>query len=280
MHLQEVMAGAGGGQLEEVKADAAAAARRHGEGEQQAGRRQVVGLDALACRTGPHVLVHSRRQAWPPHRAAGQGERLVATEVPAQRRSVELAQHLRAQLAGRRHAKAVAPRTPAVEQPVTADEAAARRVWLIARRARGGKCAVRGARSRRLGRRSEGPQDRVGGKRGAERGRKVGVEEARSLGVGASGNEGGRGARAIRHEELERGIRVVIARVRRRAGAVGEALPGKEVCGVGAARDVHDAVLVLGEQVEPARLVVAYVPLLLQPLQARVVGVQLEGLVE
>jgi len=43
---------------------------------------------------------------------------------------------------------------------------------------------------------------------------------------------------------------------------------------------VHHAVLVFGEQVEPARLVVADVALLLQPLQARVVGVQDEGLVE
>jgi len=43
---------------------------------------------------------------------------------------------------------------------------------------------------------------------------------------------------------------------------------------------MHDAVLILCEQVEPARLVVAHVPLLLQPLQARVVGKELKWLVE
>ena len=47
MHLQEVVAGAGDGQLEEVQADAPAATRRDQQGVQQAGRRQVVCLDAL-----------------------------------------------------------------------------------------------------------------------------------------------------------------------------------------------------------------------------------------
>ena len=43
---------------------------------------------------------------------------------------------------------------------------------------------------------------------------------------------------------------------------------------------MHDAVLILSQQFEPPRLVVAHVALLLQPLEARVVSVQLEGLVQ
>ena len=89
VHLQKVVA-AGDGQLEEVQAEAPAAERGGRQGVQQAGRRQLVCLDALTRRAGAHVLLHRRRQAWPPRRTARQGERLVAIEVPAagtQRRS-------------------------------------------------------------------------------------------------------------------------------------------------------------------------------------------------
>ena len=47
MHLQNVVAGAGDGKLEGVKADAPPATREDGERIQQAGRRQVVCHDAL-----------------------------------------------------------------------------------------------------------------------------------------------------------------------------------------------------------------------------------------
>ena len=43
---------------------------------------------------------------------------------------------------------------------------------------------------------------------------------------------------------------------------------------------MHGAVLVFSQQVEPTRLMMTDVALLLQPLQACIVGVQLEGLVE
>ena len=49
-------------ELEEVKADAPTATRGHGERVQQAGRRQVVGLDALRCPAAPDPsLPQSRR---------------------------------------------------------------------------------------------------------------------------------------------------------------------------------------------------------------------------
>ena len=69
-------------------------------------------------------------------------------------------------------------------------------------------------------------------------------------------------------EELKRRIRLVVARVRRRALAIGEALPCEEVGRIGTARNVHDAVLVFGQQVEPTRLMMTDVAFLLQPLQA------------
>ena len=113
MHLQKVMAGTGDGQLEEVQADAPAAARGDRQGVQEAGRRQVVCLDALTRGAGAHVLLHSRRQAWPPHQAASQGQRLVTAKVPAQRSGMQLVQHLCLKRAG--HAKAVAARAETVE---------------------------------------------------------------------------------------------------------------------------------------------------------------------
>ncbi len=57
-----------------------------------------------------------------------------------------------------------------------------------------------------------------------------------------------------------------------------EPLARQEVRRVGPTGNVNDVVLVFGKQVEPARLVVADVALLLLPLQNRVVSVQLEGL--
>ena len=59
-----------------------------------------------------------------------------------------------------------------------------------------------------------------------------------------------------------------------------EALPGKQVGRIGTARDVHDAVLVFHQQVQPTRLMMTDVALLSQPLQAGIVCVQLEELVE
>ena len=49
-------------------------------------------------------------EAGPPHLAAHQSKRLVATEVPDERGGVELMQHLRAKRARRRYAKAIAAR--------------------------------------------------------------------------------------------------------------------------------------------------------------------------
>ena len=119
------MAGAGDGQLEEVQADTPAAARGDRQGVQQTGRRQVVCLDALTRRAGAHVLFNLRRQAGPPYRAARQGERLVATEVLAQRCSMELVQHLRAKRARGRDAKAISGRRAAAAYGRSTGRAAA-----------------------------------------------------------------------------------------------------------------------------------------------------------
>ena len=115
MRLQKVVAGAGDGRLEEVQADAITAMRWNGERVQQAGRQQVVCLDALKCREGVHVLLHSRRQAGPPRQAARQGKRLVTAKGPAQRSGVQLVQHLCLKRAGHAlAAKAVAARAETV----------------------------------------------------------------------------------------------------------------------------------------------------------------------
>ena len=141
----------------------------------------------------------------------------------------------------RRYAKAIpAP----VEHPVAADEGAARR-------------GSRGGVLRRCCR-CQGPQNRVRRERRANRGREVAVQKARRLRSGTSGDKAGAGA----GEELQRRIRLVVARVRRRARAVGEALPGEEVGRIGTARDVHVTVRIFGQQVEPTRLMVTHVALL------------------
>ena len=152
---------------------------------------------------------------------------------------MELVQHLHAKRARGRDAKEITAPAAAVEQPVAVDEGPARRAG---RR-----------RVRRLRRRRQGPQNRVRRERRANRGREVGVQKPRRLGSGTGGHEGGSGGRARYSEELKRRIRLVVARVRRRALAIGEALPCKEVGRIGTARNVHNAVLIFGQQVEPTR---------------------------
>ena len=63
VHLHEVMARPGRRELDEVKADAPPAARRHRQGEEEAGRWEGVGFDALAGRACPYVLLHGGGQA-------------------------------------------------------------------------------------------------------------------------------------------------------------------------------------------------------------------------
>ena len=113
----KVVAGAGIGQLdsEEVEANAPTAKRWSRERVQQAGWRQVVCLDALTCRAGGHVLLHSRRQAGPPHQdsEASQGNRLVMAKVLAQRSGMQLVQQLCLKRAG--HAEDLAVRAETVE---------------------------------------------------------------------------------------------------------------------------------------------------------------------
>ena len=117
----------------------------------------------------------------------------------------------------------------------------------------------------------------VGGQGSADGGYEVCVQEARST----SRMSEGRGRESSRcREELELQVRIVVARAAGRAGAVEEALASEEIGGVCPPGDIHDAVLILCQQVEPPRQVMAHVALLLMPLEARVVSVQLEGLVQ
>ncbi len=58
----------------------------------------------------------------------------------------------------------------------------------------------------------------------------------------------------MRGEELEARVRLGVAGVPRWPDAVGEALPREEVGGIRQARDVHDPVVELCEQVQPPRL--------------------------
>ena len=82
----------------------------------------MVSLHALARGAGLDELLHCSGEAWPPDGAADQGEGLIAAEVATKRSRVELPQHLRAELASRWYAQAVAARALAVEQPVARDE--------------------------------------------------------------------------------------------------------------------------------------------------------------
>ncbi len=122
MDLQKVMAGAGGRELEEAEADAATAARRNRERVQQAGRGQMIGLDALARGAGPHEVRDCGREAWPPHRAAGQREGLVAPKMATEGRRMQLAEDLRAECAARGDAEAVTTRAAAIQEPGAPDE--------------------------------------------------------------------------------------------------------------------------------------------------------------
>jgi hypothetical protein len=83
-----------------------------------------------------------------------------------------------------------------------------------------------------------------------------------------------------RSVEFEGRLRVVVARAGGGALTIREALAGEEISRVGPARNVHYSILVLREQVKPPRLMVAEVPLLVQPHKARVICMQLEGLVK
>ncbi len=89
------------------------------------------------------------------------------------------------------------------------------------------------------------------------------MKEARVL-RSADGDEGGCGRRTGGGEELECRVLLAVTPVLR-LRAFGEALQ-RELVGrvqVGATLDVHDTELVLGELVEPARLMMAHVALLL-----------------
>ena len=57
------MARSGRRELDEVEADAPPVARRHRQGEEEAGRWEMVGFEALACRACPDVLLHGSGQA-------------------------------------------------------------------------------------------------------------------------------------------------------------------------------------------------------------------------
>ncbi|MFN9944493.1 MAG: hypothetical protein ACK56I_34000, partial [bacterium] len=73
----------------------------------------MISLDALARRAGPHEVRDGGREAWPPHRAAGQREGLVAPKVATEGRGVPLAEDLRAERAARGDAEAVTTRAVA-----------------------------------------------------------------------------------------------------------------------------------------------------------------------
>ena len=129
---------------------------------------------------------------------------------------------------------------------------------------------------------SEGAQHGVHGQRLPECCGKLGVQKARCVSVGASMGKGSGGASAVGESsvELKGRLRIVVARAGGGALAIREALTGEEVGRVGPARNVHHPILILREQIEPARLVVTEMPLLVQPQEARVVGMQFKGLVK
>jgi hypothetical protein len=193
---------------------------------------------------------------------------------------VQLRQYRTAELARRRDAQAVAAAALAVEEPVPEDEAAAPG---LDDSARGLRLCSRGNRAEHricLGSRGNRAEHRIclkGNRTSDAHGRrKFSMEEPGGVGPLTDVNK-----RCCRRcggssEELEFGVRVSVPGPLRRHLAVLEVLTGKKVCGISTTRDVHDTVLVLGEQVEPASLMVTYVALLLHPLQAGVVCVQPE----
>jgi hypothetical protein len=179
------------------------------------------------------------------------------------------------QVPGCLDAQMVAAGTLTVEEPITHDEGTAREA-----RGRGGcSWSVDHVAPRHC---QEGSQLGVSGEGSAHGSGDVCVQEAGSIRVlhGTSVNRGCCGGGGSGHEELERRVRLVVASMQRRPRAVREPLARQEVGRVDPTLHVDDVVLEFGEQVEPTRLVVADVALLLQPLQTRVISVQLEGLVE
>ena len=159
VHLQKVLARAGRWQFKEVQADAATASCRHRKGVEQTGRRQVVRLYALAGRARLDELHHVGSESWPPHRATGQREGLVAAKVATQRRCVEFLQNLQTTTTSSGYAQAIASRASAVEEIVPPDEAVTRGVRREARDARGGD----GVRGPGLCGDSDGTKQRVTG---------------------------------------------------------------------------------------------------------------------
>ncbi len=238
MHLQEVVTGASSGQLEEIQADAAPSARRDREGEKKAGWRQVVCLHALARGAGLDERLHGCREAWPPYGAADQGEGLVASEVATERSLVKLPQHLRAELARRWDAQAVAARALTVEQPIARDEEAGPRAGSWAGRAGSGD-RVGGVG---LGGGEERAQEGISQQGGAEGCSELRVQEAGGVGAGARmGEDRSSGI------ELERRAWVVVACGEGWPLAVAEPLACEEGSWIGPAGDVHNCVLVLGK---------------------------------
>ena len=73
------------------------------------------------------------------------------------------------------------------------------------------------------------------------------MQKASRLGGGTSCHEGGSGSSPRYSEELKHRIRLVVARVRRRARAIGEVPPGEEVGRMATARNVQYAVPVFGQ---------------------------------
>mmetsp|Transcript_36668 Transcript_36668/g.96736 ORF Transcript_36668/g.96736 Transcript_36668/m.96736 type:complete len:314 (+) Transcript_36668:2686-3627(+) len=238
----------------------------------------MLGLDALTGGArrdeGSDVLGQPR----PPHQATGQCQRLVATEVAAERGGVQLREDQAAEGVVGGDAEPVAAGAAAVEEPLPPHIARA-----------GGVDGSWGAvgRHRETGRRprggDEGGQQRV---RVVGRGHlptEVGGKETgtvRATHHCQDNTGGGGGGDSLNGEQLLGTGRVGVPGRASRGVPVEEGLAGEKVGGGGAARDVHHRELELGEEVEPPRLVAADVALLLQPLEARVVRVQREGLVQ
>jgi hypothetical protein len=105
------------------------------------------------------------------------------------------------------------------------------------------------------------------------------MQEAGGVGASACVDKGGRRGPGSGVEFKGR-ARVSIASPERGALTVAEALAREEVGWIGPARNMHHLILVFCKQIEPPSLIVAKVPLLLEPQQACIVHVQLEGLVK
>ena len=181
----------------------------------------------------------------PPHEAPGEGKRLVATEVAAERRRVQLLQHPTAQLIARRYANPVTATPPAQQQaraphkrvaglgPFGRDQDPRR----VHRAAFVGLCGAAERGERWVGEESTG--EGVG---------KVGMKEARSLGGRAHLSEDlGGGLRCRRKgENLPRGR--VLGVPRRRGGGltIGEPLAGQKFGWVSAAWDMDHTNLNFG----------------------------------